>query len=252
MWKFVNAVWNTVGIVPRGLGTVGVGALDTLKTGANVLTDMGMVVKDTSDKLWDVLSSSWNTGKRYNKLYQVPAGVVLGAGTLVEWAVRTGLEPLRNGILNVRDVTGNFFKNIGNSIGRLFDTTKPVSDFSFEKLQYKKPTGKNWVSHWAWRKKSNSVSSSNTTSTSSKNSVSNVTNPSQVTQLQSQLTSLTAQIAQLQSSLATLQSQNQKLQGENQSLKAQISALQSAQSKSSSTPFASWSKIPNSPVKAVA
>lgn len=252
MWKFVNAVWNTVGIVPRGLGTVGVGALDTLKTGANVLTDMGMVVKDTSDKLWDVLSSSWNTGKRYNKLYQVPAGVVLGAGTLVEWAVRTGLEPLRNGILNVRDVTGNFFKNIGNSIGRLFDTTKPVSDFSFEKLQYKKPTGKNWVSHWAWRKKSNSVSSSNTTSTSSKNSVSNVTNPSQVTQLQSQLTSLTAQIAQLQSSLATLQSQNQKLQGENQSLKAQISALQSAQSKSSSTPSASWSKIPNSPVKAVA
>ena len=73
-----------MGIVPRGLGTVGVGALDTLKTGANVLTDMGMVVKDTSDKLWDVLSSSWNTGKRYNKLYQVPAGVVLGAGTLVE------------------------------------------------------------------------------------------------------------------------------------------------------------------------
>jgi len=251
MGKFVNAVWNTVGIVPRGLGTVGVGALDTLKTGANVLTDMGMVVKDTSDKLWDVLSSSWNTGKRYNKLYQVPAGVVLGAGTLVEWAVRTVIEPARNGILNVRDVTGNFFKNIGNSIGRLFDTTKPVSDFSFEKLQYKKPTGKNWVSHWAWRKKSNSVSSSNTTSTSSKNSISNVANPSQVAQLQSQLTSLTAQIVQLQSSLATLQAQNQQLQGENQSLKAQISASQSAQSKSS-TSSASSSKIPNSPVKAVA
>ena len=251
MGKIVNAVWNTLGIVPRGLGTIGVGTLDTLKTGANVLTDMGMVVKDTSDKLWDVLSSSWNTGKRYNKLYQVPAGVVLGAGTLVEWAVRTGLEPLRNGILNVRDVTGNFFKNIGNSIGRLFDTTKPVSDFSFEKLQYKKPTGKNWVSNWAWWKKSNSISSSNTTSTSSKNSISNVANPSQVAQLQSQLTSLTAQIGQLQSSLATLQAQNQQLQGENQSLKAQISASQSAQSKSS-TSSASSSKIPNSPVKAVA
>lgn len=251
MGKIVNAVWNTLGIVPRGLGTIGVGTLDTFKTGANVLTDMGMVVKDTSDKLWDVLSSSWNTGKWYNKLYQVPAGVVLGAGTLVEWAVRTVLEPVRNGVLNVRDVTGNFFKNIGNSIGRLFDTTKPVSDFSFEKLQYKKPTGKNWVSNWAWWKKSNSTSSSNTTSTSSKNSISNVANPSQVAQLQSQLTSLTAQIGQLQSSLATLQAQNQQLQGENQSLKAQISASQSAQSKSS-TSSASSSKIPNSPVKAVA
>ena len=161
------------------------------------------------------------------------------------------LEPVRNGVLNVRDVTGNFFKNIGNSIGRLFDTTKPVSDFSFEKLQYKKPTGKNWVSNWAWWKKSNSISSSNTTSTSSKNSISNVANPSQVAQLQSQLTSLTAQIGQLQSSLTTLQAQNQQLQGENQSLKAQISASQSAQSKSS-TSSASSSKIPNSPVKAVA
>ena len=251
MGKIVNAVWNTLGIVPRGLGTIGVGTLDTLKTGANVLTDMGMVVKDTSDKLWDVLSSSWNTGKRYNKLYQVPAGVIIGTGTLVEWVVRTVLEPVRNGVLNVRDVTGNFFKNIGNSIGRLFDTTKPVSDFSFEKLQYKKPTGKNWVSNWAWWKKSNSISSSNTTSTSSKNSISNVANPSQVAQLQSQLTSLTAQIGQLQSSLATLQAQNQQLQGENQSLKAQLSASQSAQSKSS-TSSASSSKIPNSPVKAVA
>ena len=122
MGKIVNAVWNTLGIVPRGLGTIGVGALDTLKTGANVLTDMGMVVKDTSDKLWDVLSSSWNTGKRYNKLYQVPAGVIIGTGTLVEWAVRTVLEPVGNGVLNVRDVTGNFFKNIGNSIGRIFFT----------------------------------------------------------------------------------------------------------------------------------
>lgn len=150
MGKFVNAVWNTLGIAPRGLGTVGVGALDTLKIGGNVLSDMGMVVKDTSDKLWEVFSSSWNTGKWYNKLYQVPAGVVLGAGTLVEWAVRTVIEPARNGILNIRDVAGNFFKNIGNSIGRLFDTTKSVSDFSFEHLKTKKPTEKNWFSKLAW------------------------------------------------------------------------------------------------------
>ena len=252
MGKFVNAVWNTVGIVPRGLGTIGVGTLDTFKTGANVLTDMGMVVKDTSDKLWDVLSSSWNTGKWYNKLYQVPAGVVLGAGTLVEWAVRTVLEPVRNGVLNVRDVTGNFFKNIGNSIGRLFDTTKPVSDFSFENYSIMKPTGKNWVSNWAWWKKSNSTSSSNTTSTSSKNSISNVANPSQVAQLQSQLTSLTAQIGQLQSSLATLQAQNQQLQGENQSLKSSNLLHHSLPQSKSSTSSASSSKIPNSPVKAVA
>ena len=63
---------------------MGLGALDTLKTGANVLTDMGTVVKDTNNKLREVLSSSWNKGKRYNKLYQVPVGLAIGAGTLVE------------------------------------------------------------------------------------------------------------------------------------------------------------------------
>lgn len=144
---------NTFGVVPRAGWTAVLAGVDTLKTGANVFTDIGNVVADTSDKLREVLSSSRTTGKWYNKLYQVPLWIVAWAGTLVEWVARTVLEPSRNAILNVRDTTGNFFKNIGNTIGRLFDTSKPASDFSFEKLQTKKPTGQNWLSKIAfWNK----------------------------------------------------------------------------------------------------
>ena len=114
---------------------------------------MWNVVKDTSNKVWETLSSSWNEWKWYNKLYQVPAGVVISGATLVEWAVRTVLEPTRNLFLNVRDTVGNFFKNIGNTIKRTFDTTTPVSDFSYEKLKMKESTYKNRLSKLAWWKK---------------------------------------------------------------------------------------------------
>ena len=72
---------------------------------------------------------------------------------VVEGAVRAVLEPARNGILNVRDIFGNFFKNIGSTIGSTFDSTRPVSDFRFEHLKTKKPTGENWFSKLAWWKK---------------------------------------------------------------------------------------------------
>jgi hypothetical protein len=74
-----------------------------MKTGWNVVTDMGNVVADTGSKAWEVLSSSWTNGKWYNKLYQVPAGLVISRATLVEGAVRSVVEPVRNLFLNVRD-----------------------------------------------------------------------------------------------------------------------------------------------------
>ena len=114
MSKFWNSVWNTIAVPIRCGGTVLNTWVDVVKTWCNVLTDMWNVVKDTSNKVWETLSSSWNKWKWYNKLYQVPAGVVVSWGVIVEWAVRTVLEPARNLILNVRDSVGNFFNNIWN------------------------------------------------------------------------------------------------------------------------------------------
>lgn len=150
MGKFGNFMGNTLGIVPRGAGTGVLAWLDTVKTGANVFTDIGAITANTTTKLWDILSSSWNKGKWYNKLYQIPIGLVAWAWTLIEWAVRLVVEPTRNIILNTRDVLGNLGINAWSSIKSLFDTTRPASSFSFEKLQTKKPTWKNWFSKLAW------------------------------------------------------------------------------------------------------
>ena len=153
MGKAINSIGNTAAFFPRTLGTGGIVMLDTLKWAGNVLSDMGSVIQQTSSEIKEILTSSRTTGKRYNKLYQVPMGVVASTGTLLEWAVRSVLEPARNAFLNVRDIAGNFFKNIGNTIGRTFDSSKPVSDFSFEHLQTKKATGQNRFSKLAWWKK---------------------------------------------------------------------------------------------------
>jgi len=153
MSKFWNSLWNTVALPIRWAWTVLNSWWDVMKTGWNVVTDMGNVVADTGSKAWEVLSSSWTNGKWYNKLYQVPAGLVISWATLVEGAVRSVVEPVRNLFLNVRDSFWNFFNNIWNTLKRTFDTTRPVSDFSYEKLKMRTPTRKNWMSNLAWRKK---------------------------------------------------------------------------------------------------
>jgi len=153
MSKFWNSVWNTLAVPIRWVGTGLNTCGDVMKTWWNVLTDMWNVVKDTSNKVWETLSSSWTEWKWYNKLYQVPAGAVVSWATIVEGAVRTVVEPARNLFLNVRDSVGNFFKNIWNTIKRTFDSTKPVSDFTYEKLKTKEPTYKNRMSKLArWKK----------------------------------------------------------------------------------------------------
>lgn len=159
MGKFINSIGNTVALIPRATGSVILGGIDTARTAANILSDAGTTISNTKEKLREVLTSSRNTGKRYNKLYQVPAWVALGAGVVVEGAVRTVLEPARNAFLNVRDTTGNFFSNIGNTLKRTFKNDRPVSDFHFEKIQMKTPTRDNWIANKAWWNRSQTQNS---------------------------------------------------------------------------------------------
>lgn len=212
MGNFKNVVGNTLGALPRWVGSGGLVVLDSLKTVANTLTDVGTITKETGNKLFGVLSSSWSKGKWYNKLYQVPAGVVIGAWTAIEWLVRTALEPSRNAILNVRDLTGNFFKNIGNTIGSIFSKEKPVSDFSFAKLKMKEASKENRFSHLAWRNKHSATTPSSHS-------------PDSNSETATQLATLSEQVHTLQASLTTLQSDHQKLQLENEALKKQIADL---------------------------
>lgn len=157
MGKAITSIGRSVGNglagVPRTLGAWGIAILDTLRGAGNIFTDIGQITRNTGDQLKEVLLSSRNTGKRYNKLVQVPAGVGIGIGMLWEAVVRATLNPIKNAFLNVRDIAGNFFKNIGNTIGRIFDSKKPVSDFSFEHLKTKEPSKNNRISKLARRRK---------------------------------------------------------------------------------------------------
>lgn len=153
MGKFKNFVGNTLWLPARGgIATPVLWGLDTLQAGANVLTDVGTVIKDTKQRVREILSSPYAKGpmKRYHRVGGAITSPFIATWTLVEWAVRTVLEPSRNLILNARDVVGNLFKNFWESILRTFDTNKPVSDFSFNHLQWKEPTKKNWLSKLAW------------------------------------------------------------------------------------------------------
>lgn len=153
MGKFWNSLWNAAAIPIRWAGTALNTGWDVMKTWWNVVTDMGNVVADTTSKTWEILSSSWTNWKWYNKLYQVPAGLVISWATLVEGAVRSVVEPAKNLFLNVRDTFWNFFKNIGNTLKATFDSTKPVSDFSYDKLKTKEPSRNNRFSKLArWKK----------------------------------------------------------------------------------------------------
>ena len=155
-WKSTGRfTWNTVGVAPRVVGTGVRWVIDGTQSTVNVASDMAFVIKDTGDRLWKTLTSAWNTGKWYNKLYQVPLSPFAGAAEVVEGAVRTVIEPTRNLILNARDTISHGFTNLGRSIRWLFRTDVPVSDFSFDKLAYKKPTWDNRMSKLAfWKKKS--------------------------------------------------------------------------------------------------
>lgn len=214
MGKVWNFTWNTLWFLGRwAVATSGLAVLDIAHAWANVVSDIGTVVKDTKQKVREILSSPYAKGpmKWYHRVGGALTSPFIGLGALVEGAVRTGVEPTRNAVLNVRDITGNFFKNLWESILRTFDAKRPASDFSFNHLQWKEPKRENWVSKRTRWKKSEALP--NTSSTT--------VNVDRITELQAQLTNLSAQ--------------QKQLQAENQALKAQISALNAKKSPTTQT-----------------
>lgn len=218
MGKVWNFTWNTLWFLGRwAVATSGLAVLDIAQAWANVVSDIGTVVKDTKQKVREILSSPYAKGpmKWYHRVGGALTSPFIGLGALVEGAVRTGVEPTRNAVLNVRDITGNFFKNLWESILRTFDTKRPASDFSFNHLQWKEPKRENWVSKRTRWKKSEALPNTSLTTPST------TVNVDRITELQAQLTNLSAQ--------------QKQLQAENQALKAQISALNAKKSPTTQT-----------------
>lgn len=160
MWNALknawNRTWNTVGVIPRAGWTWLIASADSINTTLTLGEDLLKSTKNTANNLIDVLMWAWNHGKWYHKALNIPLSPLVAGWTLLEWAVRTVLQPTSRFIGNTKNTIWNMFKNIGSSIGTMF-SKKPISDFSYEKLQTKELKPTNWISKWQagrWKWKS--------------------------------------------------------------------------------------------------
>lgn len=128
----LNRAGNAVAIAPRLVGTAGIAGLDLFNTLDNLPRQSYEVAMRTRTRIKEMRAHALSKGSVLQKTANSALATVLSP-TLVplEWAVRSVVEPVRNGLKNVRGVTSNFFKNIWNSVQTMFSKNK-VPDFKFQ------------------------------------------------------------------------------------------------------------------------
>ncbi len=157
MWNTINRAWNTLAMPIRLWWTTVTTATDLFVTLKTMWKEWCEIAADTAKRVKDVLLGAWNHGKWYHKAMNIPLSPIIAGWTALEWAVRTTIQPIVNGVVNTWNTGVNTVKNARKStFGRVF-SKKPISDFSynhlntrwlklnnwFEKLQFKK-----WKSIW--------------------------------------------------------------------------------------------------------
>ncbi len=136
MGNFVNRGGNAIAIALRAPGTVGIAGIDILNTVDNFTKQGYEVAMDTRTKLKEMRGDALSKGSVVEKTAKSLLSYVATPIVPLEWAVRTVIEPLRNGAKNLRGVTSNFFGNIGNSVKKMFSKDK-VGDFKFKHIEEK-------------------------------------------------------------------------------------------------------------------
>lgn len=132
--NFWNRIGNTVMIVPRVWGTVLQSWVDTFETIVALPKDALDVASNTAHNIKDVFVNSWTKWKWYQRMWNIILSPIVATWTAIEWAVRTAITPVVNGVSNGRNTLKNTVKNGRRStFGRVF-SKKPISDFSYDKL----------------------------------------------------------------------------------------------------------------------
>ena len=138
MWEkiknFGNRLWNTVMIAPRVAWTAVNTVSDTVNTFVALPKDALDVISNTTKDVRDVFINSWTKWKRYHRVWNVILSPVIATWTAMEWAIRTAVTPVVNWVVNGRNTVKNTVTNARRStFGRVF-SKKPLSDFSYDKL----------------------------------------------------------------------------------------------------------------------
>lgn len=139
-WVHMAGEWKTrlgnaaVTPVRMGLWAPWYAAIDLAKTGNSLYQDSYNIVRNTIDDIQEIFQEAGKRGKWYHKAFNLPWAWVVGSAKVVEWTVRSVVNPLVNGVVNTFNTAKWFIKNERRWLTSVF-SKKPVSDFSFEHLQ---------------------------------------------------------------------------------------------------------------------
>jgi len=152
MWKALNTtwnrLWNTVAIAPRMAWTAVTTATDLWNTIYTFHKEGYEVLADTTQKIKSTLLWAWNHGKWYHKAMNIPLSPVIATWAALEWVVRSTVQPIVNGVVNVWNTGKNTIKNARRgSFWRVF-SKKPISDFSYDHVKTKELKKNNRISKW--------------------------------------------------------------------------------------------------------
>lgn len=144
MWNTLNRAWNTLAIPIRLGWTTVTTAADLFVTLKTMWKEWCEIAADTAKRVKNVLLGAWNHGKWYHKAMNIPLSPIIAWGTALEWAVRTTIQPIVNGVVNTVKTGVNTVKNARKwTFGRIF-SKKPLSDFSYNHLETRWLKLNNW------------------------------------------------------------------------------------------------------------
>ena len=137
MWKFFNAIGNTVWVVPRStLWTWLYTLSDATQTALYWVLDPVEWIGKTASSIKEAVNNAFTNWKWYQKLWKAPASLLATPFMAVEWAAETLRGTWCNLFRNVRDTIANPFLNRWHWIKKMWSSDW-IGEFKFEKINNK-------------------------------------------------------------------------------------------------------------------
>ena len=229
-----NRLWNTAMIGPRAVGTALNTVTDAVDTVIEVPKRVLSVVKNTIHEMKKVLVEPWKYWKWYQRVWNIALSPLIATWVAIEWAGKAVLTPAEWAV-DTWNTAKNTLKNGWRStFGRLF-SKKPLSDFSYDKLQtanfinkdkYRVSKLQFGKKDWVWvETPSTKKSSWKEAAAAAAATAAAAASAKEIANLNSKISSLTEENAKIQKQLNEVLAANKKLAEENAELKKNIKEL---------------------------
>ena len=129
-----NRLWNTAMIGPRAVGTALNTVTDAVDTVVEIPKRVLSVVKNTIHEMKKVLVEPWKYWKWYQRVWNIALSPLIATWVAIEWAGKAVLTPAEWAVDTWNTAKHTLKNGWRSTFGRLF-SKKPLSDFSYDKLQ---------------------------------------------------------------------------------------------------------------------